>query len=100
MAVLQTLINSLRDFFSSQPVEKAWLFGSYARGEERPDSDVDILVTYTPGTRLGLFGICELTEKLEKLTGRSVDLVEQGSLYPRVAKDIESYKLLIYERGT
>lgn len=95
----QTVLNKLRDFFSTQPVEKAWLFGSYSRGEETDSSDVDIMVSYTPGYRPGLFGICRLIESLEKLLGKKVDLVERGTLYPRVAKDVESQKIKIYERN-
>ena len=39
-AVVHTIVN----YFQTQPVLKAWLFGSFSRGEQRPDSDVDILV--------------------------------------------------------
>lgn len=98
MALRQIIVNKLKEFFSTQPVERVWLFGSFARNEERPDSDVDIMVAYTPGHRLGLFGICELIEKIEKLVGRKVDLVEKGTLYPIVEKEVESQKVLIYER--
>lgn len=93
-----SLIKALRDFLSTQPVERAWIFGSFARGEERSDSDVDILVKYQSGTRLGLFGISELTEKIENILGRRVDLVEDGTLYPRVEKAVNSEKIMIYER--
>lgn len=54
----QRFLNKIQDFFSMQPIEKAWIFGSFARGEDTQESDVDILVRYTPGTVLGLFGIC------------------------------------------
>ena len=94
------LINSLRDFFSNEPVEKAWIFGSYARGEETSESDIDILVKYSKGTCLGLFGISELIEKLEKLLGKRVDLVEEDTLYPRVAKMVNAEKIQIYERNS
>ncbi|MFS6555564.1 nucleotidyltransferase domain-containing protein, partial [Parabacteroides distasonis] len=40
----QQIINKLRGFFSLQPIEKAWVFGSCSRGEETKDSDIDILV--------------------------------------------------------
>ncbi len=36
----------IADYFKTQPVVKAWLFGSFARGEETPESDVDILVEF------------------------------------------------------
>ena len=93
------IIKSLREFFATEPVEKAWIFGSYARGEDTPESDVDILVRYTKDTCLGLFGIAELIEKLENLLGKRVDLVEEDTLYPRVAKMVNSEKIQVYERN-
>ncbi len=93
------IIQKLRAFFVSEPIEKAWVFGSYARGEETPESDVDILVRYTQNTCLGLFGISALIEKLEKLLGKKVDLVDEESLYPRVAKMVNAEKIQVYERN-
>ena len=43
----QTMNQTIADYFKTQPVLKAWLFGSYSRGEERPDSDVDLVVEGT-----------------------------------------------------
>ena len=93
------IINRLKDFFSTVPVEKAWVFGSYARGEETSDSDIDILVRYSKDTCLGLFGIAELIDKLEKLLGKKVDLVEEDTLYPSVAKMVNAEKIQVYERN-
>ncbi|MDE5850766.1 MAG: nucleotidyltransferase family protein [Muribaculaceae bacterium] len=94
------IIDRLKDFFSTEPVEKAWVFGSYARGEETSESDIDILVRYSKDTCLGLFGIAELIDKLENLLGKKVDLVEEGTLYSRVAKTVNAEKIQIYERNT
>ena len=47
------MIETIRNYFSTQPVLKAWLFGSFARGEETPDSDVDILVLFDQKTGNG-----------------------------------------------
>ena len=38
----KTMTKMIAEYFKTQPVLKAWLFGSYSRGEERPDSDVDL----------------------------------------------------------
>ena len=43
---VQNMIPKIQDFFGSQPITKAWLFGSCSRGEETTDSDIDILVEY------------------------------------------------------
>lgn len=89
----------LVEFFKTQPVEKAWVFGSYARGEETPESDLDIMVSYIPGKTPGLFGICGIIDKLQSILGIKVDLVERGTLYPRVEKEAEAQKIPVYERG-
>jgi predicted nucleotidyltransferase len=55
------------------------VFGSVARGEERPDSDVDFLVDFSPG--YDLFGQrLPLTERLADLTGRRVELIPEHEL--------------------
>lgn len=92
------LANIIREYFKSKPIAKAWVFGSFSRGEETPESDVDILVTLVPGTRMGLawFGmICDL----EDLLGRSVDLVMDGDLLPFAVESANRDKILIYERA-
>ena len=60
------------------------VFGSAARGDIRPDSDVDILVDFEPGARIGLIKFASLSEELEGLVGRRVDLVPKTGLKPRV----------------
>jgi len=88
----------IADYFKSQPVSKAWLFGSFARNEQRPDSDVDILVSFVPGTKLGLkfFG---MINDLEDRLHRPVDLVVEGDLLPFAKKTADIDKILIYERA-
>ena len=48
------IIEALRQYFSTQPVLKAWLFGSFSRGEETQDSDVDILISLDKSKPIGL----------------------------------------------
>jgi predicted nucleotidyltransferase len=52
------------------------VFGSVARGDDTPDSDVDLLVAFEPGG--SLFDLLHLTPELEALLGRSVDVVSVG----------------------
>ena len=54
------------------------IFGSVARGEARPDSDIDILVTASPGT--GLFDLADLRFELEELLGAPVHLSTDGGM--------------------
>ena len=94
----QAMSKVIADYFKTQPVLKAWLFGSFARGEETPISDVDILVVLDHSQPIGLkfFG---MWNDLEQLLGRSVDLVTEGSLADFARKSVEQDKILIYERA-
>lgn len=62
------------------------VFGSFARGEAGSDSDLDLLVTYKPGTTL--FDAMSLQDELEKALGRRVDIISQKYLSKRLAKRI------------
>ena len=86
------------NYFKNQPVLKAWLFGSYARGEQTPLSDVDILVVLDRSKPIGLkfFG---MWNDLETLLDRSVDFVEEGCLAPFAVDSVNHDRILIYERA-
>ena len=51
----QKMTQMIADYFKTQPVLKAWLFGSFARGEEHKDSDVDLLILFDHSTPIGFF---------------------------------------------
>ncbi len=70
---------TLRAFCEKWNVATLEVFGSTARGEVRPDSDVDLLVTFQPGTRRG-WDIVSMQDELERLLGRSVDLVSRKAV--------------------
>lgn len=88
----------IRTYFASQPVDKAWLFGSCSRGEDTPESDIDILVCFTPGATIGLLAYARMIRELGELLQCKVDLVEEGTLLPFAANSVEHDKILIYER--
>ena len=89
----------IADYFKTQPVLKAWLFGSFAHGEETPRSDVDILfVPDRTGKPFTLFTHGGMLMDLQELLNRRVDLVEEGSLRPYAAESADRDKILIYER--
>ena len=89
----------IADYFKTQPVVKAWLFGSFARGEETPESDVDILVQFDHGRPIGLLHYAGMWREIEELIGRKVDLVEDGTLLPFAEESANRDKQLIYERA-
>ena len=93
------MFSEIRKYLAGLPVEKAWVFGSYSRGEETADSDIDLLVSYTPDATISLLAVIRWKLDLEKLTGRSIDLVEDGYLKPFAADSANHDKYLIYERA-
>ena len=91
----------IADYFKTQPVLKAWLFGSYARGEETPQSDVDILVVFdNKNGNVSLLKHIAIAYGLEDLLGKKVDLITDGTLLPFAKKTAENDKILIYERAS
>ena len=93
------LFSRVQGYFSqSESVSRVWLFGSFARREETADSDLDLLVDYIPGVKVSLLEIIRQKIDLEKITGRQVDLVENGYLKPFASSSAERDKYLIYER--
>ncbi|MEI7475785.1 MAG: nucleotidyltransferase domain-containing protein [bacterium] len=94
------IVNKLSEYFSNQPIEKAWVFGSYARAEENKKSDIDILVYFTPDAKITLFKYIHIVNDLQQLTGKKIDLVEEGQLKHFAEKNAENEKILIYERKT
>ena len=92
------MTKTIAEYFKTQPVLKAWLFGSYSRGEQTKDSDVDIIVLLDKSRPIGLkfFG---MWNDLEELLGRKVDLVSDGTLLPFAQQSAEKDKILIYEKG-
>ena len=80
----QAIINKLREFFTLQPVEKAWVFGSYSRGEESRESDIDILVRFDKNANVTLF--------------KYIGIVNALQLKDFAKESAEQDKILIYER--
>jgi len=94
----ETIKQKIVEYFKTQPVLKVWLFGSFARGEESPLSDIDILVQYAEGG-ISLLKHCAMINDLEALLDRSVDLIEDGTLLPFAVESANRDKILIYERA-
>jgi predicted nucleotidyltransferase len=72
--VLSQEAAQLDAFCRSNGVRTLRLFGSFLHGDARPDSDVDLLVEFEPGQRVGLFDLARMELDLSDLVGRKVDL--------------------------
>ena len=90
------MIETIRNYLSTQPVLKAWLFGSFARGEETPDSDVDILVELDHSQPIGLEFI-QMQLDLQNLLQKPIDLVSSRGLSKYIKPYIDTEKILLYE---
>lgn len=96
---INTIIPTIQGYLATQPVTKAWLFGSYSRGEEKDGSDVDILVAFDKDAKISLFKYANIICQLEALLKQKVDLVEEGTLLPFAQQTANEDKILIYERA-
>jgi predicted nucleotidyltransferase len=77
-------------------VSALWVFGSVARGDARPDSDVDLLVDFAPGARPSLLTLSAMREDLAEALGRPVDLGERAALKPRMAAAAASEMVRVF----
>jgi predicted nucleotidyltransferase len=66
------------------------LFGSTVRGEQRPDSDVDLLAAFDSSRRLSLLDVVGIERQISGVLGRPVELVEEGTLKPRVRRTVDA----------
>ncbi|SRR5579883_907503 len=78
-------------------VKELSVFGSRARGDHRPDSDLDLLVEFLPDDHSGLIAYLSLQHELAQLLGTKVDLAPKGSLKPLVRREVLPEARVIYE---
>jgi predicted nucleotidyltransferase/plasmid maintenance system antidote protein VapI len=92
-----TIIEMLRDFFKKDGrIAKAWVFGSFARGEDRPDSDIDLIVSYSEKASGTLLDYADIKLGLENLLHRTVDVVEDGFIKAFARESVNRDKIQIY----
>jgi predicted nucleotidyltransferase len=94
--VSDKLTKTIQQFFSTQPVLKAYLFGSQSRKWAQINSDIDILVELEDD--VDLFQFITIKLELEKLLKKPVDLVSTNGISPRIKPYIDKDKVLIYEK--
>jgi predicted nucleotidyltransferase len=71
-------------------IVRLWLFGSTARGDRQPESDIDLLAAFDEHRRISLLDIAGLELQLAESLGQTADLVEEGTLKPRTQKSVEA----------
>lgn len=75
---------AIMDFCKRHQVRELSLFGSAVRGELKPNSDLDILVAFESGARIGFLTLGRMARELSELLGRPVDLVPKDGLKPGI----------------
>jgi uncharacterized protein len=86
----------LADLCQRYRVRELSMFGSAARGEMRPDSDIDLLVEFLPNAQVDLVDYAGLMLDLSRLLGRKVDLVSKNGLKPLIRDSVLEEARLVY----
>ena len=90
-------IESIKSYFETKPVLKAYLFGSYVKGQADYKSDIDILVDLDYTKKIGLQFV-QMKLDLEKILNNPVDLVSSNGMSKYIKPLVDSEKLLIYAK--
>jgi len=90
-------IEALKNYFKTRPVLKAFLFGSYVRGQADIKSDIDILVDLDYSEKIGLKFI-QMQIELQDILKIKVDLVTSNGLSKHIKPLVDAEKQLIYAR--
>jgi uncharacterized protein len=77
-------------------VRRLAVFGSAARGDVGPDSDIDFLVEFDAEREVGFLALGRLSRELALVCGRRVDLVPRGGLKPLVAAEVAAQSRIVY----
>jgi len=86
--IKKTLTEYKEELKQNYQVKEIGIFGSYVRGEQKKKSDIDILVEFDESSELSLLDFIGLENYLTDILGVKVDLVEKGSLKPRIGKHV------------
>ena len=97
MNISEKNINVIQKYFKDKPIFKAFVFGSFARGDADSNSDYDILVELDYSKKIGMEFI-QMQVDLADLLKRNVDLVSDKALSKYIRPFVDNDKILIYER--
>lgn len=86
--IMRILAEHKRELRESYKVKELGIFGSFVRGEQEETSDVDILVEFEEGAKIGLLKFINMENYLSELLGVTVDLVMKSALKPRIGKQV------------
>ncbi len=87
--------NLLKEFCQKNDISYLGLFGSYSRGEQKEDSDIDLLVRFKKP--ISLMDLVGAEQELEELLGKEVDLITERSLSPYIKDNVLKDIVPLYE---
>ena len=91
-------LKAIREYCATQPIARLSVFGSAARNELTPESDIDFLVEYEPDAPVGLFAMGGHLMDFQDIVGRKVDLVTPNGLCKYIREDVLDEARLIYAK--
>jgi len=86
----------IAEFCRTNGIGRLALFGSVLRNDFRPHSDVDMLVEFRPGVRVGYFAIARMSQELSGIIGRTVDLRTPAELHPSFRGRVQAEAFVEY----
>jgi hypothetical protein len=79
-------------------IQRVSLFGSYVHGDFKDDSDVDVLIEFTPTASIGFFELAQIKRNMESFTNREVDLLTPEAISKYFREEVLKEAEQIYER--
>ena len=92
-------LKAIREYCADQPILRLSVFGSAARNELRPESDIDLLVEYEPDAPVGYFSMARHMRQLSEIVGRPVDLCTRNGLKDYIRLEVDTSARLIYAQS-
>lgn len=90
---------SIVRFCQANAIRELSLFGSVLRADFRPDSDIDVLVEFEPGSRVTLINLVAMRDELSRILGRKVDLVTKSGLNQHLRDRVLANREVLYVRA-
>ena len=85
---IKKILKEEKEVLSGLGVDQVGIFGSFIRGEDKPDSDIDVLLDISPDSTVTLFTLVDIEMRLSEKLNRKVDVVIKSDLKPNIGKHI------------
>lgn len=90
-------LEKVRQYARTQPISRMYVFGSFARGEQTPESDVDFLIEVQPDSKFSLLELSRMYRELSELLGRPVDIATPRMIGTYIRDSVYKDLVLVYE---